>query len=116
MTMWRMTQAQVVAGADQACERNVKGASCTNGPKGGPAAAVDQVDGRWYCEAHIGAAKAVAAKRRDRGFGTCSIARCARPAVEKNGKCTEHLAGERAAQAGVVIAEDGSGKGEHPYA
>ena len=100
----------------QLCERNVGGATCTKGREGGPAEAVAQVDGRWYCKAHLGAARAVASKRRDRGYGTCSVARCKRPAAEPGGKCEEHRAGERAAAGTPVFVEDGSGKGDHPYA
>jgi hypothetical protein len=77
---------------------------------------VEQVEGRWYCAAHKAAAKAVARKRRDRGLGQCSIDACSRPAASADGKCSEHLAGERAAGAPVVIVDDGSGKGDHPYA
>ncbi len=98
------------------CERNVKGVTCAKSPDGGPAQAVDQVNGRWYCKMHIGAAKAVGSKRRDRGFGTCSLPGCSRPAVEREGKCNEHRAGERASDATVVIVDDGSGRGDHPYA
>ncbi len=85
-------------------------------PDGGPAQAVDQVNGRWYCKTHIGAARAVASKRRDRGFGTCSVPGCSRPAVAREGKCNEHRAAERASDATVVIVDDGSGRGDHPYA
>lgn len=102
--------------AENLCERSIKGVNCAKGPGGGPAAAVEQVDGRWYCQEHIGAAKAMATKRGDRGFGTCSVAGCSRLAAERDGKCTEHRAGERAAGVSVVIVDDGSGKGEHPYA
>ncbi|MGI8595546.1 MAG: hypothetical protein ACR2ML_14510 [Solirubrobacteraceae bacterium] len=90
--------------------------NCIKGPGGGPAKAVEQVDGRWYCLGHIGAAKAVAAKRRDRNFGRCSVPRCTRPAVERDGKCNEHRAGERAAGGTGIVVYDGSGKGDHPYA
>jgi hypothetical protein len=89
---------------------------CTQGLRGEPAQAVEQVDGRWYCRGHLGAAKAIATKRRDRGFGLCSVQDCTRPAVERDGKCIEHRAGERASGETVVIIEDGSGKGDHPYA
>lgn len=98
------------------CQRNVDGAPCTDGAQGGPAPAVGQVGGRWYCRRHIAAAKAVARKRRDRGFGTCSVPGCSRPAAERDGKCDEHRAGERAAGATVVVVDDGSGRGDHPYA
>jgi len=98
------------------CERNVKGVPCAKSPDGGPAQAVDQVNGRWYCKTHIGAAKAVVSKRRDRGFGTCSVPSCSRPAIAREGKCNEHRAGERASDATVVIVDDGSGRGDHPYA
>jgi hypothetical protein len=64
------------------CERSIGGVNCTKGPGGSPAEAVEQFDGRWYCRGHIGAAKAVAAKRRDRGFGGCSVPGCSRPAGE----------------------------------
>ena len=47
------------------CERSVNGVDCTEGPGGRAAEGVAQVDGRWYCQRHIGAAKAVAAKRED---------------------------------------------------
>lgn len=77
---------------------------------------MERVDGLWYCMAHLPAAKAVVSKRRDRGFGTCSVPGCDRPAAETGGKCTEHRAGERAAGAPVVIINDGSGRGDHPYA
>jgi hypothetical protein len=43
------------------------------------------------------AAEAVKTKRRDRGFGLCSVRTCSRPAAEPNGRCVEHRAGERAA-------------------
>jgi hypothetical protein len=98
------------------CERSVDGVACGKGAGGGPADAVGQVEGRWYCRGHIGAAKAVAAKRRDRGFGWCGVPGCTRPAVARDGKCTEHRAGERAAGGTVVIVDEGSGKGHHPYA
>lgn len=93
----------------------MNGAFCTEGPGGGPAQAVGQVDGRWFCQRHIGAAKAVASKRSDRGFGSCGVPGCLRPAVEREGKCVEHRAGERAAGETVVVVEDGSGGGRHPY-
>jgi hypothetical protein len=111
-----MSRAQPQITAAPFCERSINGVSCTKGPGGGPAEAVEQVDGCWYCQGHIGAAKAMAAKRRDRGFGNCSVHGCTRPAVEKDGKCNEHRAGERAAGETVVILDDGSGKGDHPYA
>lgn len=98
------------------CERNVRGAPCASGQGGRPADAVGQVDGRWYCSKHIGAAKAVAAKRRDRGFGPCSVAGCGRPAIERDGKCDEHRAGERAAAASLFVVDETSGRGDHPYA
>jgi hypothetical protein len=98
------------------CERSINGNSCAKGVDGAPARGVEQLDGRWYCHGHIGAAKAVAAKRRDHGFGTCSVAVCSRPAVESDGLCSEHRAGARAAGATMVVVEDGSGKGEHAYA
>jgi hypothetical protein len=98
------------------CERDKDGASCTEGPAGRAAEAVGQVDGRWYCQRHITAAKAVATKRSDRGFGHCSVAGCTRPAAEAGGKCSEHRAGERAAGATVLVVNEGSGRGEHPYA
>jgi hypothetical protein len=111
-----MNRAQPQTAAGPLCERRVNGMSCTEGPGGGAAEAVAQVDGRWYCHGHIGAAKAVATKRQDFGFGSCSVPDCARPAVESDGKCAEHRAGERAAGATVVIIDDGSGRGDHPYA
>ncbi len=111
-----MNRAQPQTTAGPLCERSINGVNCTKGPGGGPAEAVEQVDGYWYCQGHIGAAKAVAAKRRDRGFGSCSVPGCTRSAVESNGKCNEHRAGERAAGGAVVIVDDGSGKGDHPYA
>ena len=111
-----MDKAPVRSRTQPLCERDVKGARCTRGPDGGPAPGIDQVNGRWYCKAHLAAAKAVASKRRDRGFGTCSVPGCNRPATQKDGKCGEHRAGERAANATVVIVQDGSGKGDHPYA
>ena len=98
------------------CERSVNGVTCAKSHDGGPAQAVDQVNGRWYCKTHIGAAKAVVSKRRDRGFGTCSVPGCSRPAVAREGKCNEHRAAERASDATVVIVDDGSGRGDHPYA
>ena len=97
------------------CEREANGARCTKGFGGGPAPGVDQVTGRWYCAAHLPGAKAVAEKRRDRGFGACSVQGCSRPAVEEDGKCSEHRAGERAANATMVVVAK-SGKGDHPYA
>jgi hypothetical protein len=111
-----MKRAQRQTTPGRLCERSINGVTCTNGRGGGPAQAVEQVGGRWYCQGHIGAAKAVAAKRRDRGFGSCSVPACTRPAAETNGKCNEHRAGERAAGATVVVVDDGSGKGDHPYA
>lgn len=57
----------------------------------------------------------MASKRRDRGFGSCGVPGCLRPAVEREGKCDEHRAGERAAGATVVVVEDGSGRRNHPY-
>lgn len=98
------------------CERSVAGERCTAGPGGAPAQAVAQVDGRWYCSRHVAAAKAVASKRRDRGFGICKVEGCSRPAVELDGKCGEHRAAERAAGAPVVVVDDSSGRGGHPYA
>lgn len=111
-----MNGAQPQGTAGPSCERMVKGVSCSKGLGGGPAQAVEQVDGRWYCRAHVGAAKAVASKRRDRGFGSCSVPGCSRPAVERDGKCTEHRAGERAVSGTPIIVDEGSGKGGHPYA
>ncbi len=35
---------------------------------------------------------------------------------ERESKCSEHRAGERAAGGAFIIVDDGSGKGEHPYA
>jgi hypothetical protein len=100
---------------DQFCERSVNEA-CAAGPGGAPAQAVAQVDGRWYCHRHLAAAKAVASKRRDRGFGSCSVSGCSRPAAERDAKCEEHRAAERAAGAPVVVVDDASGRGGHPYA
>lgn len=57
----------------------------------------------------------MASKRRDRGFGACSVAGCSRPAAEQDGKCEEHRAAERAAGAPTVVIDDGSGRGGHPY-
>jgi hypothetical protein len=107
----RMDRAQ-----PQLCERSVKGVGCTKGRGGGPAEGSAQVDGRWFCQGHVGAAKAVASKRRDRGYGSCSVPGCTRPAVESDGKCDEHRAGERAAGGTVIILREGSGKGDPPYA
>jgi len=107
-------QPQVIAAPP--CERNVKGVNCSKGLGGGPAEAVEQVDGRWYCRGHVGAAKAVLSKRRDRGFGNCNFPGCTRPAVEREGKCSEHRAGERAASGTPIIVDDSSGKGDHAYA
>lgn len=42
--------------------------------------------------------KALATKRRDRGFGQCSRPRCPWPAAEKNSLCTEHRAAERSVE------------------
>jgi len=106
------TQPQTTPGP--LCQSSNNGLSCTKGPDGGAAEAVEQVDGRWYCQGHIGAAKAVAAKRRDRGFGSCSVPGCTRPAVERDGKCSEHRAGERAAGGTVVIVDEESGKETTP--
>lgn len=111
-----MNRAQPQTPAEPLCERSISGVSCTKGPGGGAAVGVERVDGRWYCRGHVGAAKAVAAKRRDRGFGSCSVHGCIRPAVESDGKCSEHRAGERAATGTVVIVDGNSGKGDHPYA
>jgi hypothetical protein len=36
--------------------------------------------------------------------------------VESGGKCNEHRAGQRAGSATIVIVDEGSGKGDHPYA
>ncbi len=98
------------------CERRVAGVACAKGPEGRPDQAVGQVGGSWYCRAHIGAAKAVAMKRKDRGFRTCSVPDCSRPAAERDGKCAEHRAGERAVGGSVAVVEYGSGRGDHPYA
>ncbi len=98
------------------CERSVNGEACAAGPGGAPAQAVAQVEGRWYCQRHLAAFRAVASKRRDRGFGSCSIAGCSRPAAERDGKCEEHRAGERAAGAPIVVVDAASGRGGHPYA
>jgi hypothetical protein len=111
-----MNRGQAQDSTQPRCERNVNGDTCTKGPEGAPARGVERVEGRWYCTAHVAAAKAMASKRRDRGLGTCSVSGCERPAVEKDGKCIEHRAGERAAGATVVVVEEGSGKGDHPYA
>jgi len=116
-----MSRAQTSTTAGPLCERKISGVSCTKGPRGGPAEAVERVDGYWYCQGHVGGAKAVVTKRRDRGFGGCSVRDCTRPAVEPDGKCDEHRAGgrakdERAAGGSVVIVAEGSGKGDHPYA
>ena len=89
---------------------------CTKGPDGLAAPGLERFEGLWYCKAHLPAAKAVVSKRRDRGFGSCSISGCDRPAAETGGKCTEHRAGERAAGAPVVIISDGSGRGDPAYA
>jgi hypothetical protein len=112
-----MSRAQRPTPARRLCERRTDGVPCTKGAGGGPAEAAGQVEGRWYCQRHIGAASAVAEKRRDRGFGSCSVAGCTRPAVERDGKCSEHRAGERAVGGTVAIVDDGSsGRGDHPYA
>lgn len=110
-----MSRAQPQTTAGRLCERSTTGVGCNNGPEGGPAEAVEQVDGLWYCQRHVGAAKAVATKRQDRGCGICNVPGCARPAVEHDGKCTEHRAGERATRDKVVILDD-AGRGGHPYA
>ncbi len=93
---------------------------CTKGPDGGPAPAVERVGGQWYCQGHIGGAKAALAKRRDEGFGTCSIPGCTRPAAGLGEKCKEHRAGERAARATALVTDEvtdeATGKGGHPYA
>jgi hypothetical protein len=44
------------------------------------------------------AEKAVATKRKDRGFGRCKKRGCKRPAAERKGLCVEHRAGVRAAE------------------
>jgi hypothetical protein len=111
-----MNRAQPHTTAGPLCERSIRGVTCTKGSGSGPAQAVEHFEGRWYCGGHIGAAKAVAAKRRDRGFGNCSIPGCSRPSVESDGKCNEHRAGERAAAGPVIAVAEGSGKGDHPYA
>ena len=98
------------------CERLVDGAPCAKGDGGARAPGVEQVDGVWYCAGHKAAAKARAAKRRDKGFGPCDVVGCGRPAAEDGGRCVEHRAGLRAADADPVMVDDGSGKGEHPYA
>lgn len=111
-----MNRTQPHTTAEPRCERSTNGVSCTEGAGGGAADAVEQVDGRWYCRGHLGAAKAVATKRRDRGFGSCSDPGCIRPAVESDGRCSEHRAGARAAADTVVIVDGTSGRGDHPYA
>jgi hypothetical protein len=111
-----MNRAQPQTTAGPLCERSIDGVNCAMGLGGGPAEGVEQFDGRWYCRGHIAVTKALATKRRDRGFGSCSVPGCSRHAVERDGKCNEHRAGERAAGSSVIIANDGSGKGEHPYA
>lgn len=95
------------------CERT---GGCSRGADGGPDVAVDSVVGRWYCAGHLPAARAVATKRKDQGFGACSVPGCSHPAAEAGGKCIEHRAGERAAGSPVQLVEGTPGKGEHPYA
>jgi hypothetical protein len=102
----------VADGEVKLCERS----GCTKGAGGAPGAAIGSVDGRWYCAKHLPAAKAVATKRKDKGFGACSVPGCSRPAAEKGGKCVEHRAGERAAGAPRQLIEGKPGKGAHPYA
>ena len=98
------------------CERLVDGAPCAKGDGGARAPAVEQVEGVWYCARHQAAAKARAAKRRDKGFGPCEVVGWGRPAAEDGGRCVEHRAGLRAAGGESVAVDDTSGKGEHPYA
>ncbi len=113
--MHSVTPGPTQRSAQQPCEREVAGIPCTSDADGAPAEGAGLVDGRWYCEAHLPAARALASKRRDRGFGSCSTSGCDRPAVEQDGKCIEHRAGELAAGSSVVV-QDGTGKGDHPYA
>jgi len=108
-----MTHVQAQRGEVRLCQRKL---GCSKGTGGGPAVAVGSVEGRWYCAGHLPAARAVATKRKDKGFGACSIPGCSRAAAEAGGKCVEHRAGERAAGAPVQVIEGKSGKGAHPYA
>jgi hypothetical protein len=80
------------------------------------AVAVAQWEGHWYCARHLAARRAVASKRRDRGFGACTISGCSRPAVKDGGKCVEHEAAQRAAGHLFATSRDSSGRGGHPYA
>jgi len=43
-----MNRAQPQTTAGPLCERSINGVNCTKGPGGGPAEAVEQVDGYWY--------------------------------------------------------------------
>lgn len=107
------------AGSDSSyvlCSRNRNGEPCSKGRDGGPDRGVELVGDRWFCRGHAPAAKAVASKRRDHGYGQCSVSGCDRPAAAPGGKCQEHRAGERAAGAPILVIEDGSGRGDHPYA